>query len=120
MPIMILENKGKQPIVLSAFWRFESAGRGWIELLGLGFLEVSEDIVLVTCKRFASKNQDYIIRFSSPVSSQLRGTLFGENDFDQSKWNAKVLWIRPRKCPCGSILLKLRVPKTCLARKEMK
>jgi len=47
-------------------WRFESAGRGWIELLDLGFVEVSEGIVLVTCER----NDDYI-RFSSPVGNQL-------------------------------------------------
>lgn len=61
-------------------WRFESAGRGWIELLDLGFVEVSEDIVLVTGER-----NDDSIRFSSPVRSQLMRTLFGENDFDQSK-----------------------------------
>lgn len=90
MPIMILGNKRKQPIALPAFsqtqksWRFESAGRGWIELLGLGFLEVSEDVVLVTGER----NDDYMM-FSSPVRTQLRGTLAGETDLDRSKWNAK-------------------------------
>lgn len=57
MPIMILERKkGKQPMVLSAFcstpktWRFESAGRGWIELLDLGIFGglVTCDVVLMT------------------------------------------------------------------------